>query len=468
MAHILIIDDDRLFSSLLRDMVEEMGHEEGHAANLREGLQILRQGAFDLVLLDVHLPDGDGLESIPAIRKSPSSPEVIIITGFGSTSGAELAIRNGVWDYIDKQATIAAMRLSVQRALQYREARQGAGKPMVLKREGIVGAGALLNACLEQVALASGTEASVLIMGETGTGKELFAQAIHKNGNRADQPFVTIDCAALPATLVESVLFGYEKGAFTGADRTQVGLIQQADGGILFLDEVGELPLPVQKSFLRVIQERKVRPVGGKNEIPSRFRLLAATNRNLDEMVQEGTFRGDLLFRLRAMTIELPPLRRRPEDIMDICFYHMRRICRRHDWPAKSFSPDFMEAVTSYPWPGNVRELLQALEQAMTLAQHEGVLFAKHLPPEVRLHLIQEGHRERNGDVAAPLPSLRTHRELVLAQAERDYLLSLMAITGGDMQEAGRLSGLSRPQLYAVMKKYGITRPPKEAPSPRP
>lgn len=461
MAHILIIDDDRLFSSLLRDMVGEMGHEESHAPSLREGLQMLRQGLYDLVLLDVHLPDGDGLESIPVIRKSSSAPEVIIVTGFGSQSGAELAIRNGVWDYIDKQATIAAMRLSVQRALQYREARQGVGKPLVLKREGIVGASASLNGCLEQVALAACTEASVLITGETGTGKELFAQAIHRNGNRADKPFVTIDCAALPATLVESVLFGYEQGAFTGADRARTGLIQQADGGVLFLDEVGELPLPIQKSFLRVIQERKVRPVGGKSEIPSRFRLIAATNRNLEEMVQEGSFRSDLLFRLRAMTIELPPLRQHPEDIMDICFYHMRRICRRQGWPAKSFSPDFMEAVTSYPWPGNVRELLQSLEQVMTLAQHEGVLFAKQLPPEVRLHLIQEARRDKNGTVAAALPSLRNHRELVLTQAEADYLLRLMAITGGDMKEAGRLSGLSRPQLYAVMKKHGVTRPPK-------
>ncbi|MFA5180918.1 MAG: sigma-54 dependent transcriptional regulator [Syntrophales bacterium] len=468
MAHILIIDDDRLFSSLLRDMVEEMGHEEGYAPSLREGLKMLRQGVYDLVLLDVQLPDGDGLESIPGIRKMPSAPEVIIITGFGSLSGAELAIRNGVWDYIDKQASIAAMRLSVQRALQYREAHQGAGKPLVLKREGIIGASALLNACLEQVALASCTEASVLITGETGTGKELFAQAIHKNGNRADKPFVTIDCAALPATLVESVLFGYEKGAFTGADQARMGLIQQADGGVLFLDEVGELPLPVQRAFLRVIQERKVRPVGGKSEIPSRFRLIAATNRNLDEMVQQGNFRSDLLFRLRAMTIELPPLRRHPEDIMDICFYHMRRICRRHGWPEKSFSPDFMEAVTSYPWPGNVRELLQGLEQVMTIAQHEGVLFAKQLPPEVRLHLIQETQRENNDAASAPLPSLRTHRELVLAQAEADYLLRLMAITGGDMKEAGRLSGLSRPQLYAVMKKHRITRPPKASPPPLP
>jgi len=461
MANILVIDDDRLFSSLLRDMVEEMGHEEGHASSLKEGLQILRQGVYDLVLLDVHLPDGDGLASIPFIRKGPSAPEVIIVTGFGSQSGAELAIRNGVWDYIDKQATIAAMRLSVQRALQYREARQGAGKPLVLKRDGIVGASALLNGCLEQVALASCTEASVLITGETGTGKELFAQAIHKNGNRADKPFVTIDCAALPATLVESVLFGYEQGAFTGADRARTGLIQQSDGGVLFLDEVGELPLPIQKSFLRVIQERKVRPVGGKSEITSRFRLIAATNRNLEEMVHEGSFRSDLLFRLRAMTIELPPLRQHPEDIMDICFYHMRRICRRQGWPAKGFSPDFMEAVTSYPWPGNIRELLQSLEQAMTLAQDEGVLFAKQLPPEVRLHLIQEARREKDEITTAALPSLRTHRELVLAQAEADYLLRLMAVTGGDMKEAGRLSGLSRPQLYAVMKKHGITRPAK-------
>ena len=275
-----------------------------------------------MILLDVGLPDGNGLDAIARIQKAESRPQIIIITASGDQNGAELAIRNGAWDYIQKPASVHDMALSIIRAIQYREERkgkrQGAGAPRLLKLDGIVGNCPKMKERFELVAQAADTETNVLITGETGTGKELFASAIHNNSLRAKKPFVVVDCSALPETLVESILFGHDKGAFTGAQKAREGLIKQADGGTLFLDEVGELPFPVQKAFLRVLQERRFRPVGTGAEISSDFRLIAATNRDLQKLVLEGVFRDDFLFRLRSFIIELPPLREREEDIAEI------------------------------------------------------------------------------------------------------------------------------------------------------
>jgi two-component system NtrC family response regulator len=284
------------------------------------------------------------------------------------------------------------MSLPVLRALEYRAKKSQKEKRLGLLKETfhvVTGSSARMRACLDVVALASRSEANVLISGETGTGKELFAWAIHNNSARAKNQFVVVDCASLPPSLVESTLFGYEKGAFTGADRPHKGLIKRADGGTLFLDEVGELPLSIQKSFLRVLQERKFRPLGGEQEVLSDFRLIAATNRNLDQMAEHRQFRKDLLFRLRAFGIELPLLRERPEDIPEISEQHMKRLCRIYKTTEKGFSSDFFITLARYDWPGNVRELVNALERAISAAREEPILFPKHLPTYIRVQVAR-------------------------------------------------------------------------------
>jgi two-component system NtrC family response regulator len=319
---------------------------------------------------------------------------------------------------------------------------------------------------LDRLALSAGSDANVLISGETGTGKELFAWAIHNNSRRSGRRFVVVDCASLPETLVESILFGYERGAFTGAEKSQSGLIKRADGGTLFLDEVGELPLAVQKSFLRVLQEHKFRQVGGNAVLRSDFRLIAATNRNLSTMVQRHRFRKDLLYRLRAFTIELPALRERLDDIRDIAAHHVAKLCSSYHLPLKSFSPDFFEFLNRYEWPGNVRELVNALERAVAAARQEPVLFPKHLPVYIRVHLARASVNQDSTTPGDALPRVSAHpgetlprlvdlRESTISDLEQTYLRELMT-RATTMQEACAISGLSRSRLYALLKKHAL------------
>jgi two-component system NtrC family response regulator len=408
------------------------------------------------------MPDGSGLDILPAIRGTPSSPEVIIITGFADPDGAELAVKNGAWDYIEKPSSVQEIVLPLVRALQYREEKRAKKRHVVLKREGLLGGSSQMMACLEVLAQAAASDASVLITGETGTGKELFAQAIHANGPRAGNSFVVVDCAALPETLVESILFGHEKGAFTGADRAREGLIKQADGGTLFLDEVGELPLSMQRAFLRVLQEHRFRAVGGDREVVSDFRLIAATNRNIEGMLKQGQFREDLFFRIRSLLIELSPLRERPEDIREIALYHMAKECERLRIGTKGLCPDFLNALAAYPWPGNVRELVNAVETAIAAAQNETTLFLRHLPTHIRVHLARalvnketgvEDSANKNAGPSKEFPSLQDFRKT----AEQQYLRDLMSVTNGNIREACRISGLSRSRLYSLMKECGVS-----------
>ena len=341
-----------------------------------------------------------------------------MITGLGDPDEAELAIKSGAWDYLEKPASFDAIKLPLLRALEYRAERKSGNPSIVLKRNGIIGDSQKITSCLELLAQAAGSDANVLITGETGTGKELFAKVVHSNSPRAKRNFVVVDCTALPETLVESVLFGHARGAFTGAETSEEGLIKQADGGTLFLDEIGELPLLIQKRFLRVIQEHRFRPVGGRQEIASDFRLVAATNRNLEDMVREGRFREDLLFRLRTIVIESPPLREIPEDIKKLTVYYMNDLCERFGIVAKGASPEFWEIVTEYPWPGNVRELIQALEKALISAKDEPMLFPKHLPTYIRIQVARSSFPMKPASPGKPEMTLE--RSQSAAQIERD------------------------------------------------
>ncbi len=464
MAKILIIDDDPLVSESLARVMEKMGHASSAAASVAAALDAARGAAFDIIFCDVHMPDGSGLDILPELRSGPLPPEVIIITGFGDPDGAELAIKKGAWDYVEKPLSAKNVMLAVERALQYRDKKRAAPAPMALKTEGIVGSGPKLHACLDALAQAASSEANVLITGETGTGKELFAWAIHRNSARSPRSFVVVDCAALPETLVESTLFGHVRGAFTGADKPRDGLVRQADGGTLFLDEIGELPLAIQKSFLRVLQERRFRPVGGGQEVSSDFRLVAATNRDLEGMVRAGTFREDLLFRIRTFALSLPPLRETKEDLKEIVVHYVVKFCDQYGIPMKSFSPEFQQVLLAYEWPGNVRELIQALEKAIITAKDEPVLFPMHLPEHIRIRLARSavaGKKAAPQPAASPaktgpLASLKDFRDEGLARLESEYLADLMRATARNIPEACRISGLSRSRLYTLLKKYGI------------
>jgi two-component system NtrC family response regulator len=466
-SRVLVIDDDAQVRGLILLLLSAMGQDAEEAGDLATGLALAQAKAYDLVLLDVRLPDGNGIEALPRFRSSKGAPDIIIITGLGDPNGAELAIRNGAWDYIEKPCSAQDMRLPIVRVLQHRQVKQMVSSRSTLKRADIVGSSAAMNACLELVSQAAACTANVLLVGETGTGKELFARAIHDNSERARGSLVTVDCAALPESLVESCLFGYEKGSYTGAEKSQEGLIRLADGGTLFLDEVGELPPSMQKAFLRVLQERRFRPIGSKTELTSDFRLIAATNRDLPEMVRQGTFRNDLLYRLESMTIQVPPLRDRLEDIPELVAHHLPRLTSAHKTELKDFSPAFLEMLTQYEWPGNVRELINALEKALLASGPELALEPQHLPLDIRAQAARSRVRSRptNGEATAESAaepgelSLKEYRELAAAEAEKTYLQRVMESTGGDFQAACRRAGLSRTQLYALLRKHNLTRP---------
>jgi len=478
MGNVLIIDDDQMMCKAMAGLLRREGHEVVSASTLQSGMQKASTEPFDIVLLDVMMPDGNGLNVVTEIRDTYARPEVIIITAAGDPDSAELAIRSGAWDYVEKSYSLKKMILPVSRVLQYRKEKLKNNLPAVLEFEGIIGNSPKMKACMDLLAQAGRSDVNVLLTGETGTGKELFARAIHnhwrQNNNgwsadtnldkkkQKDRNFVVVDCTALPETLVESVLFGHVKGAFTGADRSQEGLIKQADGGTLFLDEIGELPHKIQKRFLRVLQERCFRPVGGKDEMESNFRLIAATNRNLAHMVENKKFREDLLFRLQSLTIELPPLRERSIDIIELVKFHVTRLCERNRGETKSVSPDLFDALQAYTWPGNVRELVNTLEGALAVAGEDPILFSKHLPVHIRVHLARRSvdvnkKNSSNPDTALDLnksfPDFRAYRQ----SSEKNYLQKLISYSKRDIKRACQISGLSRSRLYELLSKYRLS-----------
>ncbi len=462
MRIILIVDDDVQLCHMLAATIEQMGHRAVWAHSIHEGLAKAYEAMPDVVFLDVVLPDGNGLDAIQLLRRAPSTPEIILMTGKGDVDSAELATRRGAWSYIVKGASVMPIFNALSNVLDYQSEKLESECQMVGKDEGIIGESHQLRACVGHAAKAATSDATVLITGETGTGKELFARAIHNHSPRHLGNFVVVDCAALPDTLVESILFGHTKGAFTGADKVRDGLVKQADGGTLFLDEVGELPLSLQGPFLRVLQEHRFRPVGSDEEVESDFRLIVATNRDLDAMVRENLFRQDLLYRLRTFELHLPPLREREDDIERIVLYHVTRICERYGMLPKRLSPEFLEMLNLYAWPGNVRELVHAVERAIVATQQQETIFARHLSENIRVAVARQVTADRLTHKEAPYPdptvtlSLKQVRDAAADAAEKDYLADLMNMTLGNIGQACSVSGLSRSRLYALLKKHEI------------
>jgi two-component system, NtrC family, response regulator len=470
MNAICIIDDDPDVRDLIASMAHRMRLASAGAGTLAEGLELLGRENFDVVFLDVRLPDGNGLVVLPDIKRLADAPEVIILTGIGDPDGAELAIKEGVWDYLVKPSSIKQIMLTLERALRYREEKQRDRAPVSLDLSGCVTVSPRMRPCLDQVAHAAWSSAAVLITGETGTGKELFARLIHANSTRARGPFVVVDCAALTETLVESTLFGHVKGAFTGADSDRIGLVRLAHGGTLFLDEVGEMPMSLQKTFLRVLHEKRFRPVGATTEMQSDFRLLAATNRDLETMIERGDFRSDLFFRLKTIALPLPPLRERPEDIKPLTLSIVDALCVRYHLPPKGFDAEFLAILEAHDWPGNVRELQNVLERSIVASGREKTLYSMHLPQELRVRLakwyLEQADRTRLQAAApdfapafSPPPPGRQSLKDFKESMERHYLDGLLREHGRDLAAMLELSGLSRSHFYALLKKFNLSLP---------
>lgn len=490
MGRILIIDDDVQVCETIESLIARTGHDGESAYNLKDGVAKVHESEFDLVFLDISLPDGNGLDYLQQVKDSPGRPEVIILTGKGDADGAELAIQGGAWDFLVKPSSVKQISLSMRRALEFHNEKQNKAQCVALNLDNIVGKSTEIKSCYDLVAHASGSDANVLVNGETGTGKELFARTIHDNSKRVDNNFVIVDCASLTETLVESTLFGHKRGSFTGAQADRKGLIPLADRGTLFLDEVGEMPLSVQKSFLRVLQERTYRPVGENREFKSDFRLVAATNRDLEAMVARGEFRQDLLYRIQTIHIYLPPLRDRDGDIRELTTHHLTRLSSQYGVPPKVANSDFYDVLNNYDWPGNVRQLFNVVEQAFVASGTGNTIYAMHLSDALRIKMAKSNLRKKGGDVneTAKQPDFDTKMDvsektdlqgsspqsafsatvskllnddlpplkLFKGMAEKRYLEELLARYQGETPTILKISGLSRSHFYALLKKHGI------------
>jgi two-component system NtrC family response regulator len=472
----LIIDEKKHIADILLRDAARLGIEIHSAATLEEGLlacQVDGEG-FDVVLMRDMVSGHASCFAIQDFRSTLLSPEILIFTEQGNPQHAEHALEGGAWDYVVDPFPEKKLPDMLRRVLRYRHAKSNSFEETQrevreqLQGHGIIGSSIAIKNCVNLVASIAQSDASVLITGETGTGKELFASAIHNISPRSRKNLTIVDCASLPSTLVESILFGHAKGSFTGADRTQKGLIKQADGGTLFLDEIGEMPLEIQKKFLRVLQEREYLPVGSSISEFSDFRLIAATNRDLDTMVEEGTFREDLLFRLKTFQLELPPLRTRKTDISELVYYFRDRYSKRYKLKKKKLSTDYLMTLNRYEWPGNVRELFQAVEYSMADAHESAVLEPIHLPLNIRLSVTKKKLEKLRTlpdvsdepfmpDDLSLMPTIKEDRERAIQLQEKQYLQNLLRVTGGDIKKCCETADLSRSRLYDLLKKYGLS-----------
>ena len=443
---VLVVEDDGAMRELLREAMEEEGYAVISAAGGREGLRKVRGGGVDLVVTDLRMPDLDGLDMMRELRALPAPPEVIMITAFGTIDNAIKAMKLGAADYVTKPFELEELTLSVDRALRDRSLRQEVDRLREAVKDryrmgNIIGRSAAMREVFDMIRRVAPSPVSVLITGESGTGKELVARALHFNSPRANMPFMPVNCAAIPDTLLESELFGYKRGAFTDAHRDRSGLLVEAGSGTLFLDEVAELPPQLQAKLLRVLQEREVRPLGSNTTVPMEARIISATNRDLEEMRGRDAFREDLYYRLNVVQIDIPPLRERPEDILPLAGYLLERASKRAGCEPRRLEPEAAKALLAHHWPGNVRELENVLERAVALCQESMVLLGD-LPPSLLA--------PRSGDVLAAA----ARRQMTLSDIEREYILHVLDEEEGNKTRTARRLGLDRKTLYRKLEDY--------------
>jgi DNA-binding NtrC family response regulator len=453
---LLVVEDDAAMRELLIEALVDEGYRVLASPDGRAGVERVRQGGIDLVISDVRMPELDGLDMLREIKAVHPSPHVITVTAFGSIETAKRALKLGAYDYITKPFEMDELLTIVDKALEDRGLRSEVAR---LRREveraygfeNIVGKSRGMQEVFALVRRLSGSSAGVLITGESGTGKELVARALHHHSPRRDRVFVAINCAAIPDTLLESELFGYKRGAFTDAHRDHIGVFSRAHLGTLLLDEIAELSPALQAKLLRVLQEKEIRPLGAQKSERVDVRVVAATNRDLEERMRDGSFREDLYYRLNVIHIELPALRDRAEDILLLSEHFLGRSCERAGKRLLGFTEPAAKSLLGYPWPGNVRELENVVERAVALCQADRVGI-EDLPAQVR---------ERKGsDVLAGAIA----RGLSLAEIEREYIMRVLAAEGGNKTRAAQRLGLDRKTLYRKIEEY--EREQKASPEP--
>ena len=449
-ATVLLVDDDAVFRHVMSMELTRGGYEVVTAGTGAEAIRAAAKLDGAIVLLDLKLPDLDGLEVLKAIREKSPSSEVIMLTGHGSIDTAIEAIRLGAYDYVGKPCPLDELEVRLQRALERQALRRRAS---LLERgltppdpgSSFVGESPPFRRLLHLVELAAPTDSTVLVTGETGTGKEMVAKLLHARSPRRTRPFVVVECAALQEGLLQSELFGHERGAFTGAERAKPGLFEVASGGTVFLDEIGEVSLATQVKLLRVLDTSTFRHVGGTNEIRVDVRVLAATNRDLHAMVRQGLFREDLFYRLSTVSLPLPPLRERGEDVDLLAQAFVARFAERYG-VERRLSPETLDTLRSHPWPGNVRELLHVVEAAMVVCEGT-VILPEHLPASLRCA------------AAAPVAATGVDDSeslVTLESLERTHIERTLRATGGHRGNTARILGISERNLYRKLREYGL------------
>jgi len=446
---ILVVDDDRTGRETLAEAVDEMGYEVASAAGGPEALDILRQREIDIVLTDLKMPGMDGLELLARAKEVRPDVFVILVTAFATVDTAVAAMKAGAYDYVMKPIDLRQLRVLLARAGQSRDLLI---ENDLLKERldekydfaSIVGNSAAMNAMFDQIRQVANTEAVVLIEGESGTGKELVANAIHINSSRRGQPFIKVNCAALPETLLEAELFGHERGAFTGAVRQRKGRFELADGGTLFLDEIADLSPGTQAKLLRVLQNYEFERVGGTDTLHVDVRVIAATNADLAERVQEGRFRQDLYYRLRVVPMEMPPLRDRAGDIPLLVSHFVKLYAERNRKEVRGVSAEVMNVFSTYPWPGNVRELQNCIEN-MVVMSTEPMLGSDLLPTEMQQTTVA------SDETGFPIG-------LSMRQIEEKAIRETLASVGGNRKRASAILGISLRTLHRKITEYGIDR----------
>ena len=468
MSTILIIDDDDQLRKSFEKLLKEEGYEVMTAPSGEAGLKLLQGRLPDLVVVDLRLPGINGLETFKQIHRIDAKLPVIIMTAYGTTEIAIEATKHGVFDYILKPFDIPEMLSLVKKGVEVgRFMRTPVDmdiEPDKASREAIIGRSLPMQEVYKAIGRVSSTDATVLIRGESGTGKELTARAIYQHSLRSEKPFLVINCVAIPETLLESELFGYEKGAFTGATHRKVGKIEQASGGTIFLDEIGDMPFSLQAKMLRLLEERSIERIGGRETIPVNVRIIAATNRNLESAIQHNTFREDLYYRLKVVTIWLPPLKERRGDIHLLTQYFLSRFAGEMGIENPGMTPEAKSILNSYPWPGNVRELANAIQKAIIF--NRGAPITKDdLRMAIMEKVIGGDATEINdedtlrGLVRRDISALTGEDNIFEKYMDKmaEILISeTLNITDGNRSRAAKLLGLSRPTLHAKIEKYHL------------
>ena len=447
---VLVVDDDPGHRTMLHTLLEDWGYDIHETDDGAGAIEAVRERAYDLILMDNRMLKVSGLEALHQIKAINNAIPVVIMTAYSSIEIAVEAIKKGAYDYLTKPLDFDKLRLTIERAAEHvqlkeenRQLKENLGRHF--DDRNIIGSHPLMKQLLETVAQVAPSEATVLVNGESGTGKEQIAGAIHYNSPRRNKTFIKVNCAAITETLLESELFGHEKGAFTGADRRKDGKFLQANGGSLFLDEIGEMPLAMQAKLLRVLQEKELTRVGGEDVIKVDARVITATNRNLEELVQSGEFREDLFYRLNVVVLTVPPLRDRKDDIPLLAQHFMKLFSEKNHKSVKGFSPNAMAFLMGFAWPGNVRELMNTIERGVVLCRGEYLDVQDFSLPQAS-HITVEKEETAPQEPAGIIP---------LEEVEKKTILEALESTQGNKSETARKLGITRRTLHQKLKKYG-------------